>query len=152
MLVPGDIEQVVRVTTSPTTRVRVSLDGFRPLSELFTSLQCNFDGVVIPVEPGKFFDVTDIPFPCRVVSWTLLASEGTDAQLSLSRSIFADYPTFTPVTGTLPTLANVIKASGDTSDWSRRDFSPGDIIRIGVQANSFAKRLELGLRVVRLSN
>lgn len=145
---------VVRVTQQggdgQAANVKVYLDSYRPLSELFTTLQFEFSGGGIPVVAGAYFDVTDIPFPCRMDQWTFGSGvEMTDCEIELLRATYEDYPNFVSI-GPPISIDNVNKGRDGTEGWDR-EFAPGDTIRAQIISNTVAQRIALSCRMVRLS-
>jgi hypothetical protein len=147
----GDQQSLVKVFTSPTNLVRVNLAGYRPITELYSALVYEFDGAGVPIDAGTYFDVSDIPFPCRIDRWTILADQATDADVDIQLGNFEDWPAVLVSLPIAPLhIANDIKARGDATDWVAT-LNPGDIVRGIVLNNTQARKLTLTLRVVRLS-
>jgi hypothetical protein len=144
----GEQQGAVLVHAKPTHFVRVSLAGFRPLSELYTALVYEFQGGGIPIAVGHQINVNDFPFPCRIIGWRLTSTEDTDVVVRLSRSTYAEHPVYANIADI--GIAGYSKAEGDALLWDNV-FERGDMLRANVINNTFAKALNLTLRVVRLS-
>jgi hypothetical protein len=82
----GERQATVIVRSTPAAIVRVSLNGYAPLSELRTSAVFYFNGGSGVVIPGQAFTIPQIPFACRVIGWAVEAEPAGSVVLDVLKA------------------------------------------------------------------
>lgn len=106
------------------------------------------DGGGVALTTGATIDLPDVPYPCVVNAWTITGDVSGSAVATISKATYANFPTFTAISGTeKPTLSSAQK-NQDTSltTWTT-SLAKGDILRASLDSVATIKRLAISLRV-----
>ena len=70
-----------------------------------------------------------VPYACQTTGWVLLGDQSGSASFDIKWSTYANLPsTFSIVSGVGPFLTSQQKNEGNTSGWSKTNFSAGDVL------------------------
>lgn len=97
---------------------------------------------------GATVDLPDIPYACTVLGWTMTADASGSAVATISKATYANFPTFTAISGTeKPTLSSAQKNQDLSLTTWTTSLSQGDVLRASLDSASTVKRVEIALRV-----
>ena len=107
------------------------------------------DGGGVALTAGATIDLPGLPYACTVTGWTIVSDVSGSAVATISRATYANFPTFTPISGTeKPTLASAQKNQDlSLSSWTT-GLSKGDILRASLDSASTVKRVQIGIHVL----
>lgn len=106
------------------------------------------DGGGVAIAAGQTVDLSDVPFGCTIVGWTITADASGSAVVTISRATYANFPTFTAISGTeKPTLSSAQKNQDLTLTTWTTALSAGDVLRASVDSATTVQRLTVTLRV-----
>lgn len=144
---PGAVQFVEQVR-------RWTLPDPQPVSAVLNDAWCLVDGsgVAITVPPNtKGYGKID--YPCRVTGCWVLAAQSGSVVVDILKSTYADFPTFTSITGgAFPTLSGGQKYENvdlDGSGWTTI-LNRADILEFRVNSVSTIQLLLIVLRLRRL--
>lgn len=92
-----------------------------------------------------------IDFSGTITNWTLLGNEVGNISVSVSKSTYATYPTFTASNGTSPYIGPSSQKNTGVIDWTGfTTVSPGDVLRFTVPTlpNSVVTRATVSLSIL----
>ena len=98
---------------------------------------------------GATVDLVDVPYPCTVVGWTISADASGSTVATISRATYANFPTFSAISGTeKPTLSSAQKNQDMSLTTWTTSLAQGDILRASLDSASTIKRVSIGVRVL----
>lgn len=107
------------------------------------------DGGGVAITTGATVDLPDFPYAATIQGWTMTADASGSAVVTISKATYANFPTFTAISGTeKPTLTSAQKNQDLSLTTWTTSVAQGDILRASVDSASTVKRLSIGLRVM----
>jgi hypothetical protein len=108
------------------------------------------DGGGAVIAAGQTLDLPDFPYAANITGWTITGDVSGSAVVTISKATYANYPTFTAISGTeKPTLSSAQKNQDlAISTWTTA-LAQGDVLRASVDSASTVKRLTVTIRYTR---
>lgn len=102
------------------------------------------------ITAGQTADLPDFPFPATITGWTITGDVSGSAVVTISRATYANFPTFTAISGTeKPTLASAQKNQDlSLTTWTTA-LAQGDVLRASVDSATTVKVLYITIRFTR---
>jgi hypothetical protein len=98
---------------------------------------------------GATLDLPDLPYAGTITGWTILSDAAGSCVATISKCTYANFPTFTAISGTeKPTLTSAQKNQDLSLTTWTTSFAQGDILRCSLDSASTVKRVQIGLRVL----
>jgi hypothetical protein len=94
-----------------------------------------------------------IPFPCTITGWSMLADVATSAVIDVWKDTYANYPPTVAdtITGSAkPTLTAANKAQSSVLTGWTTSIAAGDVLAFNLSSNTAATRITLSLTAVRV--
>jgi hypothetical protein len=125
---------------------------------LKSELGLNVDAIEFVIDGGGSTITTgvkgdlEIPFPCTITEWTLLADQSGSIVVNIWKDTYANFP---PVVGDKitasapPTISSAAKGQSSTLTGWTTSVSAGDILRFNVDSVTAIQRVTLSLRVTK---
>jgi hypothetical protein len=123
---------------------------WEPLA-LIEDIRVTIHGNAAPVGTGVQADI-QVNYDCIIQEVTVLADQSTTTVLDLWKDTYANFPPLVADTITAsakPTMTAAEKATDATLTGWTKQITAGDIIRVNVDSNDNAERIELILKVAR---
>lgn len=139
-------ESRVAIATATNTVVELA----KRVDEQAATIVFVIDGGGQAIAAGQKVDLPDLPFACTVTGWTITADASGSAVVSIHRATYANFPTFTEISGTEdPTLSAAQKNQDLTLTTWTTSLSVGDVLRANVESATTVQRLTVTLRVTK---
>lgn len=123
---------------------------YLPVTAMEGQITFVIDGGGVAIAANQQVDLPDFPFPATITGWTITADVSGSAVVTISKATYANFPTFTDISGTeKPTLSSAQKNQDLTLTTWTTALAQGDTLRANVDSASTVKRLSITLRFVR---
>jgi hypothetical protein len=108
------------------------------------------DGGGVAIAANQETIIPDFPFAATITGWTILGDASGSAVVTVSKASYANFPTFTDISGTeKPTLTTAQKNQDLALTTWTTALSQGDILKAKVDSASTVKQLFVSLRYTR---
>lgn len=118
-------------------------------ADIITTLYFVFDGGSVALVSGRKIDLP-VPFSGTIQSWTITGDASGSAVITVSKATYANFPTFTAISGTeKPTLSAAQKGQDTSLTTWTTTITGGDVLRANLDSVSSLMRITVALKVLK---
>jgi hypothetical protein len=154
-IIPGLIYHLTDENRIALGLTSTTYEVYSKLSEVTSlktgSLPVVIDGGGVVIAANQNVIVPHFPFDATITGWTIAGDLSTTSVITVSKATYANYPTFTDISGTeKPTITATTKNQDLTLTTWTTSISAGDFLKFNVDSNNNDKQLFLGLLYTRV--